>query len=147
MQITELRDPRQLKCLALYRDPTSATFANLKRSAINAGFDEGYANTLTIRDPEWLSAGMKKDIDRVLKSERTIDRILDVDISFDTKNAIDVAKLKFEVAKFVAKTLAKKKYGEDGEDEKPNVTINITNYGEPKNKDGAIIDTHAESKE
>lgn len=134
MEIKDLRDVRQLKCLELYRNPKSETFGNLKQSAISAGFDESYSNSLMARDPAWLSAGMKKDVDMVLKAERSMQKILNVDISFNNKTAVDVARLQFEVAKFVAKTLAKQKYSEAEDNAPPNVQINIIKYGQDNSK-------------
>ena len=130
MQITDLRDVRQLKTLEFYRNPKSETFGNLKQSAIKAGYDDEYANNLSTIQPLWLSASVKKDVARVLRAEKNLDKMLNVEISLDTKNGIDVAKLQMEVSKFILKTIARQKYNEDQEQMTPNVQINIVNYNE-----------------
>jgi hypothetical protein len=73
---------------------------------------------------------MKNDVARVLRAEKNLDKMLNVDISLDTKNNIDVAKLQMEVSKFILKTIARQKYNEDQEQLAPNVQINIVNYND-----------------
>lgn len=50
-------NPKQQKFLENYFDPTSNTFGNVFQSAINAGYKESYARTLTRRSNKnmWLS--------------------------------------------------------------------------------------------
>lgn len=50
-------NPKQQKFLKNYFDPASSTFGNVFQSAINAGYKESYARTLTRRSNKnmWLS--------------------------------------------------------------------------------------------
>lgn len=47
------QDPRQALFLNLYYSSTSPTWGNAKQSAIQAGYDEDYANQITYRKPAW----------------------------------------------------------------------------------------------
>lgn len=125
-------DPRQAKALDSYRNPTSPTFANLKQSMIQAGFDDNYADTIYDRKPAWLTENIQADIDLIKASENNLRKYATMQIDLEDKNGIDLAKLQVDVSKFIAKTLARKKYSEDKEDTSPAVTINIVNYGEKK---------------
>ena len=125
-------DPKQSKALQAYKDPTSPTFANLKQSMIQAGYDDNYADTIYDRKPAWLTENIQADIDLIKASENNLRKYATMQIDIDGKNGIDLAKLQVDVSKFIAKTLARKKYSEDKEDTTPAVTINIVNYGEKK---------------
>jgi len=128
-KIEDLKDPRQLRTIALWRNPKSETFGNLRASAIQAGYSETYADNLTQLRPVWLSLSVERDIERVKRAERNLDNIIDVDIDLNNKQYdIDLVKLQADVSKFVLKTLAKAKYTEDDEPAPPNVQINIVNY-------------------
>jgi hypothetical protein len=128
MQVQELTDPRQLKCLALYRNPNSDTFSNLKASALKAGYSVDYADTLSVVNPLWLSASVKSDVDRVVKAEQYIDEVMNIQINVKSKIGVDVARLKLDVTRLILKTLARQKYSEEKEQFEPNVQINVVNY-------------------
>jgi len=123
-------DPRQSVCLSYYINPKSETFGNMLRSALKAGYNESYARTLTVADPEWLSSNVKADIDRVKRAERNLDQMLNVEINLKNKIGVDVAKLQADVSKFILKTLARQKYSEEKEQFEPNVQINVVNYNQ-----------------
>jgi primosomal protein N' len=123
-------DPRQSVCLSYYINPKSETFGNMLRSALKAGYNESYARTLTVADPEWLSSNVKADVDRVKRAERNLDQMLNVEINLKNKIGVDVAKLQADVSKFILKTLARQKYSEEKEQFEPNVQINVVNYNQ-----------------
>lgn len=125
-------DPRQSVCLSYYINPKSETFGNMLRSALKAGYNESYARTLTVADPEWLSSNVKADVDRVKRAERNLDQMLNVEINLKNKIGVDVAKLQADVSKFILKTLARQKYSEEKEAFEPNVQINVVNYNQDK---------------
>ena len=132
-------DPRQTKALQAYKDPSSPTFANLKQSMIHSGFDEVYADTIHGRKPDWLTENIQADIDLIKASEDNLRKYATMHIDIDGKNGIDLAKLQVDVSKFIAKTLARKKYSEDKEDSPPAVTINIVIYGK-KDTPPTVVD-------
>ena len=125
-------DPRQAKALQAYKDPSSPTFSNLKQSMIASGFDEQYSDSIHGRKPDWLTENIQADIDLIKASENNLRKYATMQIDLDDKNGIDLAKLQVDVSKFIAKTLARKKYSDDKDDTPPAVTINIVNYGEKK---------------
>ena len=127
--MSNITDPRQTLAIKNYKDPTSDTFGNLRRSMINAGFDDEYASSISTRKPEWLTQAIQDDVDVVRAVEGNFKRYATMKIDIDDKNAIDWARLQVDVSKFLAKNLASKKYSEDKEQEVPNVQINIVNYG------------------
>ena len=127
--MANILDRRQALAIKNYKDPTSNTFGNLKRSMILAGYDDGYADSITGNKPEWLTQAIQDDVDMVRASERNLARYATMKIDIDDKNAIDWARLQVDVSKFIAKTLASKKYSDNKEAEVPNVQINIVNYG------------------
>lgn len=128
-------DPKKQLAITAYKDPMSDTFGNLKRSMINAGYDEQYAGSITSRNPEWLTEVIQDTVDMVRHAERNLKRYATMTINVDDKNAIDWARLQVDVSKYITKTLASKKYSENKEAEVPNVQINIVNYGDNKKPD------------
>lgn len=55
-------NPKQKRVIELWIDPTSNTFGNLYRSALDAGFSPTYALNLANAKPLWLSENMDKQI-------------------------------------------------------------------------------------
>jgi len=106
---------------------------------IFGGFDEVYADTIHGRKPDWLTSNIQADIDLIKASEDNLRKYATMKIDIDGKNGIDLAKLQVDVSKFIAKTLARKKYSEDKEDTPPAVTINIVNYGK-KDTPPSVVD-------
>lgn len=144
--IQDIKDPRQLKAIALYRNPKSDTFGNLKQSMIEAGYDDAYANSITGQKPAWLAVSAQKDVARVIKAEENMDEDLNIEVSINGHYNIDKAKLRFEVSKFILKSLAKQKYTEDEESTPPTINLNIINYAKEKAKltDATVIHDHVE---
>lgn len=125
----QIVDPRKSLAMKNYTDPTSETFGNVTRSMVKAGYEESYAKTIHGRKPEWLTEVVQDTVDMVRSAEKNLHRYSTMQINVDDKNAIDWARLQVDVSKFIAKTLASKKYSDDKEAEVPNVQINIVNYG------------------
>ena len=140
MDMANILDPRQSLAIKNYKDPSSPTFGNLKRSMINAGFDDGYSDSITGNKPEWLTQSIQDDVDVVRAVDGNFKRYATMKIDIDDKNAIDWARLQVDVSKFLAKTLASKKYSENKEQEVPNVQINIVNYGQKPTESTEPID-------
>jgi hypothetical protein len=136
-------DPRQALALKLYKSPTSETFGSLRGSLIAAGYDDEYANSISGNMPAWLSENMRNTVRMVQGAERNLKMFIEIDIPMKgkkSKNDIEMLKLKNDATKFVLKTLAKGKYGEDKEKTPPSVQINIVNYNEAK--EGAPVKVH-----
>lgn len=137
MATLDIIDPRQLKTIEGYKNPKSATFGNLKQSAISAGYNVDYADQLSSIRPAWLTEAMQSDVAMVQRAERNLKKYIELDINLNGKKDVDLAKLQVDVSKFILKTLAKQKYSEDSDSTPPNVQINIVNYHD---KAKAIVD-------
>jgi hypothetical protein len=55
-------DPRQSLFLSYYLDPKSKTFSNALQSALKAGYEQEYAESITAKMPTWLSNALEKPI-------------------------------------------------------------------------------------
>ena len=119
--------PQQLQFKEFYLNPNSETFGNAKRSAIRAGYDEEYASQITARGTAWMLE-IVRDYERLQKAEKVLDKTLEME-------ADDPAKLRIQtdVAKFVAKGMAKHKYSE-------RVEKDITSGGQPINLSGLFAE-------
>jgi hypothetical protein len=58
---------RQKKFLDYLLNSSSPTFANVQESALLAGYDQGYASTLTSNMPDWFKNKVK-DLDLINKA-------------------------------------------------------------------------------
>lgn len=106
-------DPRQILCWSFYINPKSETFGNAKQSAIKAGYEEVYANTITVT--EWF-AGKVRRLNMLNKAERNLDEFLDMDTGI-TKVTDDgkvyklddpqLKGLKLKASTFIAERLGK----------------------------------------
>ena len=132
MTTSPIMDPRQSWAIEYYKNPKSETFGNLKRSMMRAGFDESYADRAGgSKKPAWLAQAIVQDVARVQRAERVLDEYLNKVIDDKDPKAVEWARLKTEVAKFVVKNLARSKYKENDKDETPaSIHVNITNYGD-----------------
>jgi hypothetical protein len=125
-------DPRQQLFLKYYLDPAEKnTFSNCYQSAIKAGYEKEYAESLTAQMPTWLSEslGNSKRLKMLEKAERNLEEMLELPnkviaigafgpiINKNTKEVImklapDILKIKADVSKFLAKTVGNKHYSE-----------------------------------
>lgn len=130
-------DPRKTKCLALYKDPTSDTFGNLKKSAIMAGFSVDYADTLFSVRPDWLMDNIMDDVQTIKDAEHNLRKYTSHKLKvedIETKRDIEIAKIQLDASKFVLKTQARVKYNDDEQKAQTNVQVNIINYDDEPDK-------------
>lgn len=127
-------DPRQALFLKYYMSPKSKTFANAKQSALRAGYEEKYADTILSQDLKWLSDSIR-DEERVKRAEKKLDEVLNLDVR-DDNGKVDNPLIanQMKAVNLVLKGLAKNKYsertehtGKDGEPVIPIIPINIIN--------------------
>lgn len=105
-------DPRQQVCWDLYLKGWTIGHPNAKQAALDAGYSETTAANVT--NLPWFRekhARLKRK-DFLSKSERNIERILDIDFTkLDElgKDSVDIDKLKIvaDMSKFVASTIGK----------------------------------------
>jgi hypothetical protein len=110
-------DPRQIDFLRFYLDPDSKTYSNALQSALKAGYEQEYAESITSIMPDWLSESIGEKNRLVEKAKKKLDIFLD---SEDEKIAQDTTK-------FVLKTIGKNEgFTEKIENEiKGDLTINV----------------------
>ena len=106
-----LLDPRQKKCWEGYVNPTSPTFANAKQSAIAAGYEEEYANQITVA--EWF-VGKVRRMNLLGKAENVLEEMLDMPVTVLDHDAgsksnfdFDGAEPLYEMAKNAARNAGK----------------------------------------
>lgn len=122
----KIQDPRQAAFLQLYLTPGTMYFNNALQSALKAGYEQEYAESILQKDLKWLAEGVAELVGKptdkknlVSKAKRVLARSLD---SEDERLAQDTAK-------FVAKT--DKEFSEKQEvDHTGNITITTVNYSE-----------------
>lgn len=122
----KMQDPRQAAFLQYYLTPGTDLFNNALQSALKAGYEQEYAESILQKDLKWLSEGMAELVGKptdkknlVAKAKRVLDKSLDS----------DDARLAQDTAKFVAKT--DKEFSEQHDlDVSGNITITTVNYAE-----------------
>ena len=136
--------PKQASFLAFYKDPKSETFGNMLQSALKAGYPLITARQLSSQKPNWLYDNAVVDVKRIQRAEANLDAYNSYELPLDsvkTKRDIELIKLQADVSKFILKTQARAKYGEDKEVPAPNVQINIVNYSNDKTKEATYTDS------
>jgi hypothetical protein len=142
-----MADPRQKMCWDLYVNPKSETFGNGFKSAIKAGYEEGYANQITTVD--WFKEKVRR-MNMLGKAEKVLDEMLDMPVvvmkTKDEEICVmtepSLVKIKQDTAKFIAERVGKEEgystrsevTGKDGKD----LTVNVIQYG---NNDTSKIPT------
>jgi len=115
--------PQQELFLSYYTNPKSETFSNALQSALKAGYSQEYAESITVKDLNWLTENIG-DMKLLQKAEKVLNKTLDYE-PVDSEGNIDTSLLKVQadVSKFVAETVGKNKYskrtevtGKDGKD-------------------------------
>lgn len=71
-------DPRQKLCWESYANPKSETFGNAKQSAIRAGYEEVYADTITAS--EWFTGKVRR-LNLLHKAEKVLDEMLEMPVT------------------------------------------------------------------
>lgn len=114
-------DPRQSLFLSYYLDPKSKTFSNALQSALKAGYEQEYAESITAQMPTWLSESIR-DSEIIQRAEKNLSEFL---------NDNEDKRIKADMTKFALERLNKAKYssrsevtGKDGEAIEHKVDIN-----------------------
>ena len=119
-------DPRQALFLSYYLDPKSETFSNALQSALKAGYQQEYAESITAKSTTWLAESVGDQF-MLSKAERNLDKFLDLETlqpiitmigplidketgEVMTKENHNLLKIKSDVSKFVAERLGRDKY-------------------------------------
>lgn len=120
MSTDKLLTPQQEKFLANYTNPKSELFGNAVQSALDAGYEETYANNITGLMPDWLFENIG-DMKRLRKAEKNLDEVQNLDI-YDDKGIPDVQLIdkRTKVDMFLAERLNKVKYSTRNEVTGPN---------------------------
>jgi hypothetical protein len=103
---TEL-SPRQKLFKEYYLNPESPTFSNAYKSALEAGYEDTYANKITGESNDWFGE-IVRDNERFQKAEKVLDKTL----GFIDDEDVQRQKMAVDVSKFVAKGMGKNKYSE-----------------------------------
>lgn len=98
-------DPRQKLCWDFYVDPKSETFGNITHSALKAGYEESYSDTIS--QSEWFCAKVWR-LNATNKAEKVFQDVINAD-HINQQGGIDssVLRIKADVAKFLASTQGK----------------------------------------
>ena len=75
----KLLTPQQEKFLVNYTNPKSNYFGNAVQSALDAGYEETYANNITGLMPDWLFENIG-DMKRLRKAEKNLDEVQGIGI-------------------------------------------------------------------
>lgn len=106
---TTKEDPRVTVFKMFFLDPRSATFWNVRGSALRAGYKEEYASNLTNRKPKWwvqlLESAEFTRAEMLHDAEKNLRNTLKNDPRTDTQE-----KLKHDASKFVAERVGKEFY-------------------------------------
>jgi len=130
----KILDPRQALALSFYQDPTSQTFSNMLQSLRLAGFSETYALSFNAKKVGWYLDNVKSTIELIQSAENSLKLFVNAKVDLNNPDDIDVAKLKLDASKFIAKNLASGKYGDvqNNKDKSPDVHIHLTSFKEAK---------------
>lgn len=88
--------PQRKLFINLYTNPKSETFGNAYKSAITAGFKQGYANQILSKNHKWL-----REIDNVLNDERML---LKAEENFREVQELKIASYDSKLDKVVVQT-------------------------------------------
>lgn len=130
-------DYRQQQFLASYKDPKSATFGNVRQSALKAGFGKKYADNLTAELPDWLQKNLGI-IPALVAAEKNLDEYLKLPSKTQAMGAFgpifrgkgsnktpvivynaELLKRKWDATKFALEKLGREKYGDEKAKELP----------------------------
>lgn len=98
-------DVRQMKCWELYANPKSKWFGNAYQAAMEAGYEESYAATITTI--EWFKEKTRR-LGMLAKAEKVLEEMLDMPVvDEEGKRDSALARIKQDTAKFIASTQGK----------------------------------------
>ena len=125
--------PKQTLFKEYYLNPNSETFGNALQSALRAGYEQEYAESIGNQKTEWF-AEIIRDFQRLAKAERVLDEMLDLAI-LSPLDSHQLVKIKQDTAKFIAERMGKQKYsqrqeltGPDGK-ELPTPILHVSSDG------------------
>jgi hypothetical protein len=102
-------DPRTTVFKMFFLDPRSATFWNVRGSAIRAGYKEDYASNITNRKPKWwvelLESAEFNRAEMLWQAEKNLRKTLSQEPQNDTQE-----KIRHDATKFVAERVGKDFY-------------------------------------
>ena len=106
----KLLTPQQELFLERYTNPKSPTFGNAKQSALEAKYEESYADNLTTLLPDWLLENIG-DMKRLRKAEKNLDEVQNIQI-YNEEGKLDANLIdkRTKVDMFIAERLNKNKY-------------------------------------
>ena len=106
----KLLTPQQELFLERYTNPKSPTFGNAKQSALEAKYEESYADNLTTLLPDWLLENIG-DMKRLRRAEKNLDEVQNIQI-YNEEGKIDanLVDKRTKVDMFIAERLNKQKY-------------------------------------
>lgn len=146
-------DPRQSLFLQYYLDPKSETFSNALQSALKAGYEQEYAESILSKGLDWLAESVG-DNQMLYKAEKNLKEFLEMTtlqpvigafgpvIDKKTKQPVikensHLLKIKADISKFVTERLNKKKWAQrtelTGREGQP-IVVESIDYGK-LNKD------------
>ena len=98
-------DIRQQRFFESYLNPKSKFYGNAYKSALEAGYKETYAHSITTR--RFFMEKMRR-LSFLPKAEKVIDKTLSMDTTgLDGREQADLLRIQNDTAKFIAKTLGK----------------------------------------
>jgi len=92
-----------------FLNPTSATFMNVRASALRAGYSELYANNITVQKPKWWRELQDTSDFRRAQMLNKAESALYNTVAQETEDRDD-KKLKHDAAKFISERLGKEHY-------------------------------------
>lgn len=106
----KLLTPQQELFLERYTNPKSPTFSNALQSALEAGYAQEYAESITYKMPSWLAENVG-DLRRLKRAEKNLTEVQNLDI-VDKEGKIDTNLIdkRTKVDMFLAERLDKSKY-------------------------------------
>lgn len=105
-------DVRQMKCWELYANPKSKWFGNAYQAAMEAGYEESYAATITTI--EWFKEKTRR-LGMLAKAEKVLEEMLEMPVEVlklgseeqVVKTDPSLVRIKQDTAKFIASTQGK----------------------------------------
>jgi hypothetical protein len=106
-------DPRQKLCWDFYVNPKSETFGNALQSALKAGYEETYANQITVS--EWFVEKVRR-LNLLGKAEKVLEEMLELPVLIERTDRdgesvvmtdTGLVKIKQDTAKFITERRGK----------------------------------------
>ncbi len=94
---------------SFYLSPTSATFMNVRASALRAGYSETYANNITVQRPKWWIELTETADYRRARMLDSAEQALEDTVASKSEDSSD-RKLKHDASKFISERLGKQHY-------------------------------------